>query len=390
MSYGPMAIKFGRRRREGTRSGSSSSAATPPESVAVSIEPGASTAATPVKKLAGMPEWAIQRWSEQMHEGQAAGNPVGPAKRRPNKLTKAPESWAKWSAHGREERTASAGSRNNVTSKDFAVTSTEDRVVEWSTDKTPKTPTTGIRSFSGKFGKVVKTGMTKLKKTKSGFNDDMRGNSLRGRRSSSQEGGNLDYPELEVMRTEAGYYDLMALERETDTMRGTGRPSLVVGPNSARKISLSARPPAMLYDAEHADVTCDGGSTPRGPRPETPANLPTQHLRDSTTTTIERYMTPVSRMSQSDATTPKAGGVSEFAETDVPAVMRRSKSEAGRHKRRDNKKYATWGGRARTQPILMKSTADFHIGLEKRLNEERARAIRAGRQSPGGSIDGDA
>ncbi|KAG7146864.1 hypothetical protein HYQ46_004327 [Verticillium longisporum] len=74
----------------------------------------------------------------------------------------------------------------------------------------------GSRSFSGKFGKAVKTGLEKLLPPKSGPLDEA-GRSLSGHVALA--GKRLEYPELEVLPTEGGYKELKALEQGIDIVK---------------------------------------------------------------------------------------------------------------------------------------------------------------------------
>ncbi|KAG7124753.1 hypothetical protein HYQ44_001938 [Verticillium longisporum] len=126
-----------------------------------------------------------------------------------------PEAWSRWPSQTRKERTAAAGYSDGMKSRDFAiVASTGDGRIEWITDKDPAAIMTdlqlGSRSFSGKFGKAVKTGLEKLLPPKSGPLDEA-GRSLSGHVAFA--GKRLEYPELEILPTEGGYKELKALEQ---------------------------------------------------------------------------------------------------------------------------------------------------------------------------------
>ncbi|EEY19204.1 conserved hypothetical protein [Verticillium alfalfae VaMs.102] len=132
----------------------------------------------------------------------------------PNMGIPPPEAWSRWPSQTRKERTAAAGYSDGMKSRDFAiVASTGDGRIEWVTDKDPAATMTdlqlGSRSFSGKLGKAVKTGLEKLLPPKSGPLDEA-GRSLSGHVAFADK--RLEYPELEILPTEGGYKELKALE----------------------------------------------------------------------------------------------------------------------------------------------------------------------------------
>ena len=223
----------------------------------------------------------------------------------PNKSSVPPESWSRWPSHTRDDRAGPAGSDDSVDSRDFAISSVAPSGrIHWATDVSTLPLAQGVRSFSGKLGRAVKSGFTKIRVAKS---EDFR-HSLGGRRGSSQTGGSLEYPELEILPTEAGYQELKALEREIEAMKGrqANRQGSAIGLGVNIHSNLARRLSAMFQEVDHRGHGCSRGGPsserllvePETLRPETPSFHP-DHVRDSTTETTERYVTPPSRISSS-------------------------------------------------------------------------------------------
>jgi hypothetical protein len=387
MSYGGLSLKIGRPKNAGRYGPPLASDASRADSRPASVELGPSSLDS-----AGMPHWAIQKWAAQIQGQYVLAKPRSTAiqsKKPKKKLTKQPESWAKWPSHTRDQRTGASGQEDNVKSKDFAVRSvTPNGIIKWSTDidSGPAALKGSTRSFSGKLGQAVKSGLTKLKRTTSGLSDET-SNSLRGRRRSSQAGGELDYPELEILPTEAGYRELMALEQEIEILKGTSQPGQTTGNDLGGGSQWSRRVSAIVHAMEH-QLETGGDKHPTDvqekdakSRPETPASPQVPHGPDSTTaTTTERFMTPPSRMTSVETARLTQSDDGNVLKTGVVVDLGRSRSlMEGVSTTHDN---ATWGGgRARTQAVLAKSIADFGIELDNMLTGERSRAVVASNQS---------
>lgn len=268
----------------------------------------------------------LQAWAQQlkyqddeareMNRGHASVcSPVSQAIKMP------PASWARFPSHSREERNAAAGEDDNVKSKDFAVKgfSTAGKL-NWITDTPHDGPPpicTG-RSFSDKFVHTLKTRWGKLISRHSGT--PSRDRSMQGgRRSSIQTGGDLEYPELELLPTAGRHRDLRALERGIDEMKGvtTQRRS------SSDNIALQRERPSLTEKMASALQQHDGGSDADLSKtddatsyveekasmvrfqpldtPATEIRYPdTAHAKEVSGSTVERYATPLSRLTPSE------------------------------------------------------------------------------------------
>lgn len=170
----------------------------------------------------------LQGWARQLErqelETRKRSPQDGSVSQAPIQATKIPPaSWARFPSHNREQRNAAAGKADSVKSKDFAVKETSAAGdLQWTTDILQDDPTTlhaTGRSFSDRLSLVIKTRWSKIITGRSGT--PSRDRSMHGgRRSSIQTGGELEYPELELLPSAGRYRELRALEREIDELKG--------------------------------------------------------------------------------------------------------------------------------------------------------------------------
>ncbi|KAF4443274.1 hypothetical protein FACUT_1496 [Fusarium acutatum] len=189
----------------------------------------------------GNSKWLIERWVATMQPriGESAGD------MRLTRLTEPPKSWSIFPSHNREERNKNATDRDRVQPRDFAVKHmTSEGQIRWATDAPPdeakQRARTLPRSFSTKFGELVKSKMGRIIPSKAC----------------------MEYPEMGIHPSESGYTELQALGREISNMNG--EPLLHVPgrelskPQSSR--SLGDRVVALMHDAigqrhsKHDDV----------------------------------------------------------------------------------------------------------------------------------------
>ncbi|KAF5966086.1 hypothetical protein FCOIX_12660 [Fusarium coicis] len=178
----------------------------------------------------GNSKWLIERWVATMRPrlGESAGD------MRLTRLTEPPKSWSRFPSHNREERNKNATDRDRVHPRDFAVKHmTSEGQIRWATDAPPDEAKQRVRtlprSFSTKFGELVKSKMGRIIPSKA----------------------YLEYPEMGIRPSESGYTELQALGREISNMKG--EPHLHVPgrelskPQSSR--SLGDRVVALMHDA---------------------------------------------------------------------------------------------------------------------------------------------
>ena len=297
-------------------------------------------------------EWSSQR-REQEFEARARSRPVVQQKCHANRLSEIPESWAKFPSHTREGRTGPAGAADRVDVRDFAVRSASAQgLTEWYTDKPGSAPgrssTAGRRSLSARMGKALRIGLKKLIPEKRGPSAEENRSSSK-RRSSRDSGGDLEYPELELLPTQGGYTELRALERDIDTLKGIGGLNCRLSPRTPTTAadSWDHSQPVELIGARldgspgNDDESSEGNmplrrlteATSYNSIPVTPGDRLLHppgvagHTKESTSTTIERYSTPLSRMSVYNDALSHPGSTPDTSRTNA-AEADSDKSEA--------------------------------------------------------------
>ncbi|KAF5613446.1 uncharacterized protein FSUBG_654 [Fusarium subglutinans] len=223
----------------------------------------------------GNSKWLIERWVATMRP--KIGESVGDM--RLTRLTEPPKSWSRFPSHNREERNKNATDRDRVHPRDFAVKHmTSEGQIRWATDaphdEAKQRARTLPRSFSTKFGELVKSKMGRIIPSKAC----------------------MEYPEMGIRPSESGYTELQALGREISNMKG--EPHLHVPgrelskPQSSR--SLGDRVVALMHEAigqrhsKHDDVA-EAAEDPTVP-------LTPSVVRESIAAT-DVFVTPRSRFS---------------------------------------------------------------------------------------------
>jgi hypothetical protein len=162
-----------------------------------------------------------------------------------------PESWAKWPSFARGERVGSAGDADMVERRDFAVKKTyADGRTYWCTDKIAMDDEDDEkRSHRShvRWSRALKSGMGMITRAQSGL---MMMENRGVRRSSVRHMPRLEYPELEILPTEAGFREIRALEGEIELMKGSVKPLTLAEETEGRKNHLSQFFPVMLREAE--------------------------------------------------------------------------------------------------------------------------------------------
>lgn len=162
-------------------------------------------------------------------------------------------------------------------------------------------------SLSKKFGKAMKTGLTKMVQSKP--------------KGKSAE---LEYPELEILPTKGGYKDVEAIQRSVATLSPRLRAKMATHPAQAlADMENESRQYGGAYhtsdgSADNAalrnDKSKDVGTSAKvalSIRPVTPASLAIAPNGDLTTpTTTEHWATPASRLSFSSTSHTEEGYIS--------------------------------------------------------------------------------
>ncbi|KAI0878780.1 hypothetical protein GGS24DRAFT_341648 [Hypoxylon argillaceum] len=167
----------------------------------------------------------LQGWVEQLQaedvKRQSRTEPrIGLPKRQPPRFRAPPESWAKWPSHTRKERTASAGKKDNVNTKDFAVViNAKSSAAEAECEALPtgRELTVTSRTLPSQVSKALKSGWNKMiTRTGSFGRAPDHGHATQ---SSHKSRGFLEYPELELLPTAEGYREMQALNQQIDAMK---------------------------------------------------------------------------------------------------------------------------------------------------------------------------
>ncbi len=313
---------------------------------------------------------SLEDWSRQLQgqevEAKRRSQPVVKS-RAVIKPTETPEYWAKYSSP-RDTRTRSAGLADSAIPRELGGRSVSaDGGPGWLTDKPEgldQELRLGPRALSNRFGKAIKTGISKfISRTRSISIETRRVE----RRKSSGSGGQMEYPELDLPPARSGYKERRFLGREIDTLGGIE--------GSSQRVSFG--------DGSSA---CEVPVTPRNKeiRPQRMA----ERTKDSTTTAAgDKYATPPSRMSEYNDAVSHRRSLLDDADTVADVGSIKSDSTVARKARSNTvpnltsvgvgqTKFMTWSGRARTQPTLMQSTLEFGAELEKLLQEETDRMRR--------------
>ena len=354
------------------------------------------------------PHRVLEEWSHQLREQEMRAEERSRAVVKPNRLKKpykVAESWARFPSHTRSGRTGSAGPLDDVTARDFAIRSVSATgEVRWSPDKEAVEvgPSVGLRprALTNKFGKALRTSFSKIMPGKRTVSAGVDG--ARNRRSSRHASGDLKFPELELPPMQGGYKELRAFERELDYLKG-GESLHDRGSShdvASRADNAGSKPStASVIHLDGSSVNGDETlkidepqqlrSTSRMSAPVTPAPQrgarTTGHTQESTSTGVDHWETPPSRMSFYDDAVLHRKRKSRCADRDTDFDSVKSDSTVVRKSRSRTvpnlatvgsgpAKFKTWSGRAKTQPVLMESTLEFGAELERMLHRERERA----------------
>ncbi|CAJ2511288.1 Uu.00g069130.m01.CDS01 [Anthostomella pinea] len=196
----------------------------------------------------------LREWVNQLEAGNLQPHPESevymPQNRSLGRRTP-PKSWAKWPSHSRHERAGAAGAKDHVVPRDFGVPSElcSDQALpplkmgNGSLKKRNLTPVS--RTLSGQFGRAVKGGWQKLISSRDNVDDEPKYSSSRS--NSHKDRGHLEYPELELLPTPAGFREVQALEQTIDKIKHR---SVSRTPRLRESSDDSTRPPLTSRIAE--------------------------------------------------------------------------------------------------------------------------------------------
>ena len=210
-------------------------------------------------------------------------------------FSRIPDSWARFSSHTRAERSGSALNTEDATPTDvsphpWSEQDARDHSVDSGMESLQQTPKSVHRSVSGRLGKTVVSGFSKLIHSKSSPSHSSPRSDKSHRRSFDRR-RHFEYPELVLPPNEAGHDEFKALEHEVHHLKGIPRvicPRAVCGTSDNKDISLSPKMASLL----HTDGACEAVLDD----PTTPAQV-TVYSKGSATTSTDRFVTPMSSLS---------------------------------------------------------------------------------------------
>lgn len=202
-------------------------------------------------------------------------------------FSRIPESWARFPSHSQAERNL-AISDTNISNT--GPTTQKHPIPIYTRHRSMTSIQPALRpasaSLHGRFGKAVKSGLTKLMTSKALPGGGSPKSAKSGRKGTDKYKRGLEYPELEVLPTEDGYQELRALEHEIEHLRGLPRTAKCPAAlqDSRSGVVLSTKMAAVLHT--------DGTAEPHLPKTPVPS-----HARDSTTASTDKFLTPLSNLS---------------------------------------------------------------------------------------------
>ncbi|KAI0973075.1 hypothetical protein F4678DRAFT_459929 [Xylaria arbuscula] len=172
----------------------------------------------------------LQEWVEQLHaedeqRKSRTESRISVPKRQPIRLRTPPGSWAKWPSHTRQQRTAPAGERDMVSTRDFApmVESYRPEDKRESQEQSTESDTAVTsRNLSGQVSKALKYGWNKMITHTGSLG--RASNRESATQTTQQPHEFLEYPELKLLPTAEGYKDVQAIDRQIDTMKRRSTP----------------------------------------------------------------------------------------------------------------------------------------------------------------------
>ncbi|KAI1126886.1 hypothetical protein F5Y10DRAFT_293339 [Nemania abortiva] len=190
-------------------------------------------------------EWVGQLRAEDTRRQNRTESRINVSKRQPPRFRTPPQSWAKWPSHTRGERTASAGEKDKVNSRDFAVVvnprSSEieagREVLSTGTDSA-----TIPRTLSSQVGKALKSSWNKMVTHTASL--DRSPDNGPTTRTTKEPHGFLEYPELELLPTAECYREVQALGQQIGTMKRwstSGRKAMQQSSSDGTRHPLASR-----------------------------------------------------------------------------------------------------------------------------------------------------
>ena len=282
----------------------------------------------------------------------------------PFKVTRPPLSWAKFPSHTRIERNSLAGIEDHVVSKDFAIKSvSSEGQLRWATDRQPVTspqlPGSGSSFLSGNFGKVFKSGLTKLFPVAGGLGNLNSHTSLKLHGSGSVFVTRLDTPELEELSTDSKAKELDALKPETSyAQEDVAYSRCELEKASDLNIGFDHRVTALSDVPHHQDLFERLGSpTEIRPPPSTPVDDEDRYRRESLAMT-DVFVTPLSRLpSRPTRSEDEISTLRESLERADSSHMRQSTSDMELHNTSSSS--PVWGLRSVSQPLSIRHFYGF-------------------------------
>ncbi|KAK1836107.1 hypothetical protein QBC39DRAFT_108410 [Podospora conica] len=247
----------------------------------------------------GSDESPVESPSEMRRRGTESRGTVASqsssTKEHRRQFSRIPDSWARFSSHTRAERSGSAPNTEDATPTDvspqpWSEQDAGDHSVDSGMESSQQSPKSVQRSISGRFGKAVVVGLSKLIHSKSSPGHSSP-RSDKSHRKSFDRRRHLEYPELVLPPNEDVHEELKALEQQVHHLKGAPRvscPRAICGTSDDTAISLSPKMASLLHT--------DGAFEAAADDPTTPAPVGV-YSKGSATTSTDRFVTPMSSLS---------------------------------------------------------------------------------------------
>ncbi|GAW13136.1 hypothetical protein ANO14919_025140 [Xylariales sp. No.14919] len=204
-------------------------------------------------------EWVEQLRAEDVQRRSRTESRINVPKGQP-RLRTPPDSWAKWPSHTREGRTASAGKKDKVKTRDFAVVTNPGPSKTGTGSKTLSTGrelTATSRNLSSQVSKALKSSWNKMITT-TGSIGRASDHEL-ATQSTQKPHGFLEYPELELLPTAEGYREVQALDQQIDNMKrrstsGTRAMKRSSGDSARRPLASRIAEEVHKFQTESKDI----------------------------------------------------------------------------------------------------------------------------------------
>ncbi|KAI0125028.1 hypothetical protein BJ170DRAFT_635997, partial [Xylariales sp. AK1849] len=234
--------------------------------------------------------------------------------------------------------------------------------------------------LSSKWGKAMRDSFAKMMPTWEASPigpTNLREAEIKRQRST----GYLEYPELELLPTHAGYKELQALEQQIDRIKRTSIVSLTSEDKQRCASASSMRTPLSMRVAQEVHKIQQAGRVPSPEIPDinhflTPPKRLNTRMQEratpkSTSGASQQHQTPMSRVSYDECIPQHVLDVNDPAKIDPMVMRKRSKSNTECTRPGQQHKLKNWNGKARAHSVLHSTPKESGSVLEGLLAAER-------------------